>query len=86
MLKKYISREPHVEGNVVPVDSTDGATVAVASVIHQDVDRARRGTRLLRLSQREGARDVKLGEELPQDQRCVLKDLVWSLSQHAQRD
>ena len=36
MLKKYISREP--EGNVVPVDDTDGATVAVAGVIHQDVD------------------------------------------------
>ena len=36
MLKKYISREP--EGNVVPVDDTDGVTVAVAGVIHQDVD------------------------------------------------
>ena len=36
MLKKYISREP--EGNVVTVDDTDGATVAVAGVIHQDVD------------------------------------------------
>ena len=36
MLKKYISREP--EGNVVPVDSTNGATVAVAGVIHQDVN------------------------------------------------
>ena len=35
MLKKYISREP--ERNVVPVDGTDGATVAVAGVIHQDV-------------------------------------------------
>ena len=38
MLKKYIFREPDAEGNVVPVDSTDGATVAVAGVIHQDVD------------------------------------------------
>ena len=36
MLKKYISREP--EGNVVPVDAWDGATVAVAGVIHQDVN------------------------------------------------
>ena len=27
--------------------------------------------------QREGIRDVKLGDELPEDQRCVLKDLVW---------
>ena len=33
MLKKYISREP--EGNVVPVDDTDDATVAVDGVIHQ---------------------------------------------------
>ena len=36
MLKKYISREP--EENMVPVDDTDGATIAVAGVIHQDVD------------------------------------------------
>ena len=26
--------------------------------------------------QKEGVRDVKLGERLPEDQRCVLKDLV----------
>ena len=26
--------------------------------------------------QKEGVRDVKLGDELPEDQRCVLKDLV----------
>ena len=75
MLKKYISREP--EGNVVPVDDTDGATVAVAGVIHQDVDPELgevpdfEGYR-----QREGVRDVKLGDELPEDQRRVLKDLV----------
>ena len=36
MLKINISREPAL--NVVPGDSTDGATVAVAGVIHQDVD------------------------------------------------
>ena len=42
MLKKYISRE--TEGNVVPLDSTDGSPVAVAGVIHQDVEpRAGRG-------------------------------------------
>ena len=40
MLKKSISREPDVEGNVVPVDSEEGANVAVASVIHQNVDPA----------------------------------------------
>ena len=38
MLKKYISRVPDVDGNMVPVDNTDGATIAVAGVIHQDVD------------------------------------------------
>ena len=38
MLKKYIAREPDVEGNVVTVSSTYGATIAVASVIHQNVD------------------------------------------------
>ena len=37
MLKKYFSRQPDVDRNVVPVNSTDGTTVAVAGVIHQDV-------------------------------------------------
>ena len=35
MLKKYNSREPETEGNVVPVNSKDGATVAVAGVIQR---------------------------------------------------
>ena len=75
MLKKYISREP--EGNVVPVDDTDGATVAVAGVIHQDVDpELGEVPDLEGYRQREGVREVKLGEELPEDQRRVLKDLV----------
>ena len=76
MLKKYISREP--EGNVVPVHSTDGATVAVAGVIQQDVDpELGEVPDLEGYSQREGVHDVKLGdEELPEDQRRVLKDLV----------
>ena len=38
MLKKYISREPEGKKNVVPVDATGGATVAIAGVVHQDVD------------------------------------------------
>ena len=38
MLKKYISRDPDTEGNVVPIASTDGTTVAVAGIIHKDVD------------------------------------------------
>ena len=71
MLKKYICREP--EGNVVPVDATDGTTVAVAGVIHQDIDPELSDLEGYR--QREGVRDVKLVDELPEDQRHVLKDL-----------
>ena len=75
MLKKYISREP--EGNVVPVDATEGTTAAVAGVIHQDVDlELGEVPDLEGYRQREGVRDVKLGDELPEDQQCVLKDLV----------
>ena len=73
MLKKYISREP--EGNVVPVDDTDGATVAVAGVIHLEVDpELGEVPDLEGYRQREEVRDV--GDELPEDQRRVLKDLV----------
>ena len=76
MLKKYISREP--ERNVVPVDDTDGATIAVAGVTHQDVNpQLGEVPDLEGYHQREGAHDVKLGDELPEDQRRVLKDLVW---------
>ena len=75
MLKKYISREP--EGDVVPVDDTDGATLAVASVIHQDVNpELGEVPDLEGYRQREGVRDVKLGDELPEDLRRVLKELV----------
>ena len=75
MLKKYISREP--EGNVVRVDDTDGATIAVAGVIHQDADpELGEVPDLEGYRQREGVCDVKLGDELPEDQRRVLKDLV----------
>ena len=75
MLKKYISREP--EGNMVPVDDTDGATIAVAGVIHQNVDsELGKVPDLGGYRQREGVNDVKLGDELPEDLRRVLKDLV----------
>ena len=75
MLKKYISREH--EENMVLVDYTDGATVAVAGVIHQDVDpELGEVPDLEGHRQREGVHDVKLGDELPEDQRRVLKDLV----------
>ena len=75
MLKKYISREP--EGNVVKIDDPDGATVAIVGVIHQDVDpELGEVPDLEGYHQREGVRDAKLGDELPKDQRRVLKDLV----------
>ena len=62
---------------MVTVDSTDGATIAVAGVIHQDVDpELGEVPDLEGYRQREGVRDVKLGDELPEDQRRVLKDLV----------
>ena len=77
MLKKYMSREPDVDGNMVTVDSTDNASIAVAGVIHQDVDpELGQVPDLEGYSQREGVSDVKLGEELPEDQQRVLKDLV----------
>ena len=61
MLKKYISRE--LEGNEVPVDDTDGAT---DGVIHQDVDPDLGELPDLEgYHQREGVRDVKLGDEFP---------------------
>ena len=54
---------------MVTVDSTDGATVAVAGVIHQDVDpELGEVPDLEGYRQREGVRDVKLGDELPEDQ------------------
>ena len=88
MLKKYISREP--EGNVVPIDNTYGATIAVASVIQQDDDpELGEVPDLQGYRQREGACDVKLGDELPEDQLSVLKDLVRrypDIYQHAWRD
>ena len=59
MLKKYISREP--EGNGVPVDVTDGATVAEAGMIHQDIDpELGEVPDLEGYRQREGVRDMKL--------------------------
>ena len=62
---------------MVPVDATDCTTVAVAGVIHQDVDpELGEVPDLEGYCQREGVRDVKLGDELPEDQQRVLKDLV----------
>ena len=61
MLKKYISAESDTDGNVVPLDATDGATIAVASVIHQDINPELGEVPDLEADhQRERVRDVKL--------------------------
>ena len=74
MLKKYISREP--EGNVVPVDDTDGATVAVAGVIHQDVKPKMGEVPGPESGRQEGTQDAKSGE-LPEDLRRLLREVIW---------
>ena len=70
MLKKYISREPDIDGDLVPVDSTGGATVAVAGVIQQDMDPELGEVPDLegRLPPERRVCDVKLGDDLPEDQ------------------
>ena len=64
---------------MVPVDATDGATVAVAGVIHQQEFDPELGelNDLEGYRQIEGVSDVNLGDELPKDQRRVLKELGW---------
>ena len=75
MLKKYIVREPKVD--MVHTSNKDDATIAVAGVIYQDT-----GPELGEVpdlegyDQKEGVRDVKLGEDLFEDQRRMLKDLT----------
>ena len=72
MLKKYISRE--FEGNVVPVDDTDGATVAVAGVIHQVVKPKMGEVPGPEGDRQEGTQDAKSGE-LPEDLRRLLREV-----------
>ena len=75
MLKKYIAREPEVD--VVHISNKDDATIAVARVIYQDTDpELGEVPDLEGYHQKEGIRDVKLGEDLSEDQRCMLKDLT----------
>ena len=63
MLKKYISREPDVNVHMESVDSTDADTVAIAGVIHQDVNlELGEGPDLEGYCQGEGFHDVKLGD------------------------
>ena len=75
MLKKYIAREPKVD--VVHTSNKDDATIAVAGVIYQDTDPdLGKVPDLEGYHQKEGGRDVKSGDNLSEDQRCVLKDLI----------
>ena len=53
----------------------DDATIAVAGVIYQDTD-PELGEVPDSYHQKEGVRDVKLGEDLSEDQRNMLKDLT----------
>ena len=65
VLKKYIAKEP--EADVVHTSNKDDATITVARVVHQDTE-----------SELEKVPDleVKLGEDLSEDQHCKLKDLI----------
>ena len=75
MLKKYIAREPEVD--VVHTSNKDDATIAVAGVIYQDTDPELGGVPDLEgYNQKEGVQDVKLGEDLSEGQRHMLKDLT----------
>ena len=77
MQKRGPHRKPEAEADVVPITNRDGATVPVTSVIHQDVDpELGKVPDLEGYHQREVVRDVKLGDELPEDQHGVLKDLI----------
>ena len=67
MLKKYIAREPEVD--VVDISNKGDATIAVARVIYQDTDpELVKVPDLEGYHQKEGIRDVKLGEDLSEDQ------------------
>ena len=61
----------------VHTSNKDDATIAVAGVIHQDTDPEQGEVPDLEgYHQKEGVQDVKLGEDLPEDQRHMLKDLT----------
>ena len=72
MLKKYIARKPEVD--VVHTSNKDDVTLAVAGVIYQDTDpELGEVPDLDSYHQKEGVRDVKLGEDLSEDQQHTLK-------------
>ena len=85
MLNKYIAREPEV--NVVHTSNKDNATIAVAGVIHQDIEPELGEVPDLKgYHQKEAVRDVKLGEDLSEDQRHMLKDLILMYLQTGQAE
>ena len=62
---------------VVHTSNKDDATIAVAGVIYQDIDlELGEVPDLEGYHQKEGVRDVKLGEDLSEDQCHMLKDLT----------
>ena len=75
MLKKYFAREPEVD--VVHTNNKDDATIAVARVIYQDTNSELGEVPDFEgYHQKEGIQDVKLGEDLSEDKRHMLKDLI----------
>ena len=75
MLKNYIAREP--EADVVHTSNKGDVTIAVAGVIYQDIDpELGKVPDLEGYHHKVGVRDVKLGEDLSEDQRHMLKDLT----------
>ena len=71
ILKKYIATEPEVD--VVLKGDKDDATLAVAGVIHKDTELGE-AQDLDCYHQKEGVREFKLGEDLPEEQRHMLKN------------
>ena len=72
MLNKYIAREPEV--NVAHTSNKDNVTIAVAGVIHQDIEPELVEVPDLKgYHQKEVVGDVKLGEDLSEDQRHMLR-------------
>ena len=65
--------------DVVHTSNKDDATIPVARVIYQDTDpELREVPDIEDYHQKAGVRDVKLGEDLSEDQRHMLKELAWS--------
>ena len=74
MLKKYIARESEVD--VVHTSNKDDDTIAVAGVLYQDINKELGEVPDLDCyDQKEGVRDVNLGEDLSEDQRHYAEGL-----------